>query len=87
MRLDEATQVDMVLGDGVRQRGAAAYEISEDTPGVAWAKIDGRRDLEHPRAFHTTDGTLTSCPPTCSAAGLTPLTSAPERRSWHERLG
>ncbi|MGH3820101.1 MAG: FtsK/SpoIIIE domain-containing protein [Pseudonocardiaceae bacterium] len=42
MRLDEPHQVNMVLGDGVRQHGATAHEISEDTPGVAWAKIDGR---------------------------------------------
>jgi S-DNA-T family DNA segregation ATPase FtsK/SpoIIIE len=58
MRLDEPAQVDMVLGDGVRQRGAAAYEISEDTPGVAWTKIDGRRDPDRARAFHTTDTDL-----------------------------
>ena len=58
MRLDEPTQVDMVLGEGVRQRGATAHEISEDTPGVAWAKIDGRRDPQRARAFHTTDADL-----------------------------
>jgi S-DNA-T family DNA segregation ATPase FtsK/SpoIIIE len=58
MRLDEPTQVDMVLGDGVRQRGATAHEISEDTPGVAWAKLDGRRDPDRVRAFHTTDADL-----------------------------
>ena len=58
MRLDEPTQVDMVLGDGVRQRGAAAQEISEETPGVAWAKIDGRREPRRARAFHTTDADL-----------------------------
>jgi len=58
MRFDEPQQVDMVLGDGVRQRGAAAHEISEDTPGVAWAKIDGRRDPDRARAFHTTDTDL-----------------------------
>jgi S-DNA-T family DNA segregation ATPase FtsK/SpoIIIE len=58
MRLDEPEQVDMVLGDGVRQRGATAHEISEDTPGVAWAKIDGHRDPERARAFHTTDSDL-----------------------------
>jgi S-DNA-T family DNA segregation ATPase FtsK/SpoIIIE len=58
MRLDEPEQVDMVLGEGVRQRGAAAHEISEDTPGVAWAKIDGRRDPDRARAFHTTDADL-----------------------------
>jgi S-DNA-T family DNA segregation ATPase FtsK/SpoIIIE len=58
MRLDEPAQVDMVLGEGVRARGAAAQEISEDTPGVAWAKIDGRRDPDRARAFHTTDTDL-----------------------------
>ncbi|MGH4009281.1 MAG: FtsK/SpoIIIE domain-containing protein [Pseudonocardiaceae bacterium] len=58
MRLDEAKQVDMVLGEGVRERGAAAQEISEDAPGVAWAKIDGRRDPDRARAFHTTDADL-----------------------------
>ncbi|MBW0011544.1 MAG: cell division protein FtsK, partial [Pseudonocardiales bacterium] len=58
MRLDEPEQVDMVLGDGVRERGAAAHEISEDTPGVAWAKVDGYRDPHRARAFHTTDTDL-----------------------------
>lgn len=58
MRLDEPEQVDMVLGDGVRERGATAHEISEDTPGVAWAKIDGRREPHRARAFHTTDADL-----------------------------
>jgi S-DNA-T family DNA segregation ATPase FtsK/SpoIIIE len=58
MRLDEPEQVDMVLGDGVRHRGATAHEISEDTPGVAWAKLDGRRDPDRARAFHTTDADL-----------------------------
>ena len=55
MRLDEPEQVDMVLGDGVRQRGATAHEISEDTPGVAWAKTDGCREPQRTRAFHSTD--------------------------------
>jgi S-DNA-T family DNA segregation ATPase FtsK/SpoIIIE len=58
MRLDEPEQVDMVLGDGIRERGAAAHEISEDTPGVAWTKHDGRRDPDRAHAFHTTDAGL-----------------------------
>jgi DNA segregation ATPase FtsK/SpoIIIE, S-DNA-T family len=58
MRLDEPEQVDMVLGEGVRDRGATAHEISEDTPGVAWAKVDGRRDPQRARAFHSTDADL-----------------------------
>ncbi|MBY8852919.1 cell division protein FtsK, partial [Saccharothrix sp. MB29] len=55
---DEPQQVDMVLGDGVRQRGAAAHEISENTPGVAWVKQDGQREPERARAFYVTDADL-----------------------------
>jgi hypothetical protein len=44
MRLDEPAQVDMVLGDGVRERGTAAHEIPESTPGGAWVKEDGKRE-------------------------------------------
>ncbi|MBK1785231.1 FtsK/SpoIIIE domain-containing protein [Prauserella cavernicola] len=58
MRLDEKPQVDMVLGDGVRERGATAHEISEQTPGVAWAKEEGRREPFRARAFHVTDTDL-----------------------------
>jgi S-DNA-T family DNA segregation ATPase FtsK/SpoIIIE len=58
MRLDEPTQVDMVLGDGVRKRGANAHEISESTPGVAWVKEDGKREPVRARAFHITDDHL-----------------------------
>jgi S-DNA-T family DNA segregation ATPase FtsK/SpoIIIE len=58
LRLDEAAQVDMVLGDGVRARGATAHEISEHTPGVAWVKEDGRREPVRARAFYPTDTDL-----------------------------
>jgi DNA segregation ATPase FtsK/SpoIIIE, S-DNA-T family len=58
MRLDEPAQVDMVLGDGVRQRGAAAHEIPESTPGVAWVKEDGKREPVRARVFHVTDDHL-----------------------------
>ncbi|MCP2305000.1 DNA segregation ATPase FtsK/SpoIIIE, S-DNA-T family [Actinokineospora globicatena] len=58
MRLDEPTQVDMVLGDGLRARGASAHEIPEATPGVAWIKQDGQRDPMRARAFNITDSNL-----------------------------
>ena len=59
LRLDEAAQVDMVLGDGVRARGGNAHEIPEATPGVAWVKEDGKRDPVRARAFHVTDTNIT----------------------------
>lgn len=37
LRLDEAAEVDMVLGEGVRRRGAEAHHISRATPGVGFA--------------------------------------------------
>jgi S-DNA-T family DNA segregation ATPase FtsK/SpoIIIE len=58
LRLDEPAQVDMVLGDGARARGAAAQEIADDTPGVAWVKQDGRGEPVRARAFHVTDADL-----------------------------
>ncbi|WP_322788473.1 FtsK/SpoIIIE domain-containing protein [Allokutzneria albata] len=58
LRLDEPAQVDMVLGEGVRQRGATAHEISENTPGVVWVKVDGRKEPVRARAFHVTDADL-----------------------------
>jgi hypothetical protein len=37
LRLDESDQVDMVLGDGARDRGALADQISPcPTPGPGW---------------------------------------------------
>ncbi|HEY0640936.1 MAG TPA: FtsK/SpoIIIE domain-containing protein [Pseudonocardiaceae bacterium] len=58
LRLDEPAQVDMVLGDGVRQRGATADEIPESTPGVVWMKQDGRREPTRFRAYRITDADL-----------------------------
>ena len=43
LRLDEPSQVDMVLGDGARDRGAFCDEISADpVPGRAWPMSDWR---------------------------------------------
>jgi S-DNA-T family DNA segregation ATPase FtsK/SpoIIIE len=40
LRLDEATQVDMVLGPGARDRGAHADTIPLTTPGVGYVRLD-----------------------------------------------
>jgi S-DNA-T family DNA segregation ATPase FtsK/SpoIIIE len=58
MRLDEPDQVNLALGDGARARGAAADEISEDTPGVGWVLSEGRRQIDRVRAFHLDDAHL-----------------------------
>ena len=55
MRLDNPIQVDMVLGDGARERGAQADHISELTPGVAYVRIEGSRDVRRVRSAYLTD--------------------------------
>jgi len=50
LRLDNADQVDLVLGDGARDRGAYCDQISEATPGVGYVKEDGRREPVRVRA-------------------------------------
>lgn len=60
MRLDSPIQVDMVLGEGGRDRGAAADEISELTPGVAYVRIEGVRDIRRVRASYLADSDVES---------------------------
>ena len=58
MRLDEPEQVDMVLGDGARDRGATADRISTDPPtgaGVAFVRLADDPDPVRVRAAFVTD--------------------------------
>jgi S-DNA-T family DNA segregation ATPase FtsK/SpoIIIE len=41
LRLTEASQTDLVLGDGMRQRGAACERIPQGLPGVGYVVLDG----------------------------------------------
>jgi S-DNA-T family DNA segregation ATPase FtsK/SpoIIIE len=58
MRLDEPDQVDMVLGDGARDRGAACELISIDPAtgaGVAFVRLESDPDPVRVRAGWVTD--------------------------------
>jgi len=55
MRLDNPIQVDMVLGDGARDRGARADFISELTPGVAYVRVEGSREIRRVRSAYLDD--------------------------------
>jgi DNA segregation ATPase FtsK/SpoIIIE, S-DNA-T family len=58
MRLDEPEQVDMVLGDGARDRGAACELISTDPAvgaGVAFVRLEADPDPVRVRAGWVTD--------------------------------
>jgi len=58
MRLDEPEQVDMVLGDGARDRGAACELISSDPAtgaGVAFVRLESDPDPVRVRAGWVSD--------------------------------
>ena len=61
MRLDESDQVDMVLGDGARDRGALADQISplpEVGAGVAYVRLETSPDPVRARAGYVTDADI-----------------------------
>ena len=58
MRLDEPEQVDMVLGDGARDRGATADLISSDPAtgaGVGFVRLEADPDPVRVRAAWVSD--------------------------------
>jgi S-DNA-T family DNA segregation ATPase FtsK/SpoIIIE len=58
LRLDESDQVDMVLGDGARDRGALADEISplpQIGAGVGYVRLDGSPHVVRVRAAFVAD--------------------------------
>jgi DNA segregation ATPase FtsK/SpoIIIE, S-DNA-T family len=58
LRLDESDQVDMVLGDGARDRGALADQISPlpDTgAGVGYVRLEGSPHVVRVRAAYVSD--------------------------------
>jgi S-DNA-T family DNA segregation ATPase FtsK/SpoIIIE len=61
MRLDESDQVDMVLGDGARDRGALADQISPLPAvgaGVAYVRLETSPDPVRARAGHVIDADI-----------------------------
>jgi S-DNA-T family DNA segregation ATPase FtsK/SpoIIIE len=69
MRLDEPEQVDMVLGDGARDRGAAAELISTDPAtgaGVAFIRLESDPDPIRVRAAWVSDADIAAMAATCA---------------------
>jgi S-DNA-T family DNA segregation ATPase FtsK/SpoIIIE len=63
MRLDEPGQVDMVLADGSRDRGATADQISADPAtgaGVAYVRLEADPDPVRVRAAWVSDDDITA---------------------------
>lgn len=59
LRLDEAQQVTLVLGDGARDRGALADAIPEMSQGVGYVREDGSTAVVRVRAAYVTDAQIT----------------------------
>ncbi|GAB3184449.1 S-DNA-T family DNA segregation ATPase FtsK/SpoIIIE [Micromonospora palomenae] len=55
LRLAEAAQVDLVLGDGMRDRGALCDRIPQSLPGVGFVVIDGDPTPMRVRFSYLTD--------------------------------
>ncbi|EFG78270.1 hypothetical protein HMPREF0591_1823, partial [Mycobacterium parascrofulaceum ATCC BAA-614] len=60
LRMTEATQTAMVLGQGARDAGAECDLIADATPGVGYVVIDGTAHPTRVRAFHVTDHDITA---------------------------
>ena len=72
MRLDESDQVDMVLGDGARDRGALADQISplpEVGAGVAYVRLETSPDPVRVRAAYVTDADIEAMAALVAAGG------------------
>ncbi len=60
LRLDEASQVDMVLGEGARERGAEAHLIDPALPGAAYVRLEGSPAPARVRAAYVSDEDITA---------------------------
>lgn len=58
LRMTEASQTAMVLGQGARDAGAECDLIADSTPGVGYVMIDGTATPTRVRAFHVTDADI-----------------------------
>jgi DNA segregation ATPase FtsK/SpoIIIE, S-DNA-T family len=58
LRLTEASQTAMVLGQGARDAGAECDLIADTTPGVGYVMIDGTAQPQRVRAFKVTDADI-----------------------------
>ena len=70
LRLDESDQVDMVLGDGARDRGATSDLISSDPAtgaGVAFVRLEADPDPVRVRAAWVSDEDIRAMAAQCIA--------------------
>jgi DNA segregation ATPase FtsK/SpoIIIE, S-DNA-T family len=69
LRMTEATQTAMVLGQAARDAGAECDLIADATPGVGYVMVVGTAHPQRVRAFHVTDPDITDLTTRFSAPG------------------
>jgi S-DNA-T family DNA segregation ATPase FtsK/SpoIIIE len=72
LRLDESDQVDMVLGDGARDRGALADAISPLSltgAGVGYVRLEALPDPVRVRAAYVSDADIREMAAIVASAG------------------
>nr|WP_246221556.1 FtsK/SpoIIIE domain-containing protein [Phytoactinopolyspora mesophila] len=77
LRLTESDQVDMVLGDGARKRGARCDQIPESTPGIGYVLLEGQREPTRVRAAYVSDYDISAMTATYQAARTDHALSVP----------
>jgi S-DNA-T family DNA segregation ATPase FtsK/SpoIIIE len=78
LRLAEASEVDMTLGDGALDAGARCHEIPLALPGVGYVRLDGIPEPTRVRFGHVTDDDL---------ADMVALIGGPEAPGGPDALG
>ncbi|GAA4200628.1 FtsK/SpoIIIE domain-containing protein [Actinocatenispora rupis] len=77
LRMTEDEQVDMVLGDGARKRGALADQIPASLPGVGYVLVDDRPEPVRVRFTHVTDAHIRDMDARYATPTPAPTTPAP----------
>jgi len=72
-RLAEDSHVDMVLGDGALERGAACHLIPDTLPGIAYVQVEGAREPVRVRFSYLSDDDIVD---------MAVRWAAPENRDW-----
>jgi S-DNA-T family DNA segregation ATPase FtsK/SpoIIIE len=60
LRVAEDSHVDMVLGDGALDRGAACHLIPASLPGVGFVRVEGANEPVRVRFTYLSDGDITA---------------------------
>lgn len=87
LRLTEASQTTMMLGQGARDAGAECDRISDATPGVGYVLVDGTAQPVRVRAFCVTDRDITYLARTFGAPRPRPNTPRHNGHGGQDRDG